>query len=138
MEKLFHMIKLMNFVVDEYDGETFLHDEANAETRKVHIISDERQRHIITKGNKKKDPKITCSACQKFTNILEKILQQTFSLYTNILLDQLKCFWFLIAFLLYLKILYSTLATKLVFKKISKRIVIYCYKRESEKKDDSN
>ena len=31
-----------------------LHDEANAETRKVHIISDERQRHIITKGNKKK------------------------------------------------------------------------------------
>ena len=40
MEKLFHMIKLMNFVVDEYDGETLLHDEANAETRKVHIISD--------------------------------------------------------------------------------------------------
>ena len=40
MEKLFHIIKLMNFVVDEYDGETLLHDEANAETRKVHIISD--------------------------------------------------------------------------------------------------
>ena len=55
------------------------------------------------------DPKIICSACQKFTNILEEILQQTFSLYTNILLDQLKCFWFLIAFLLYLKILFSTL-----------------------------
>ena len=70
MEKLFHMIKLMNFVVDEYDGETFLHDEANAETRKVHIISDKRQQHI-TKGNLKKDPKITCSACQKFTNIFE-------------------------------------------------------------------
>ena len=44
----------MNFVVDEYDGETFLHNEANAETRKVHIISDERQQHIITKGNDKK------------------------------------------------------------------------------------
>ena len=92
MEKLFHMIKLMNFVVDEYDGETFLHNEANAETRKVHIISDERQQHIITKGNKKKDLKIICSACQKFTNILEKILQQTFSLYTNILLDQFEMF----------------------------------------------
>ena len=26
------------------------------------------------------DPKIICSACQKFTNILEKILQQTFGL----------------------------------------------------------
>ena len=62
----------MNFVVDEHDGETLLHDEANAETRKVHIISDERQQHIITKGNQEKDPKITCSACQKFTNIIEK------------------------------------------------------------------
>ena len=50
MGKLFHMIKLMNFLVDEYDGETFLHNEANAETRKVHIILDERQQHI-TKGN---------------------------------------------------------------------------------------
>ena len=40
MEKLFHMIKLMNFVVDEYDGETLSHDKANAETRKVHIISN--------------------------------------------------------------------------------------------------
>ena len=38
------------------------------------------------------DPKIICSACQKFTNILEKILQQTFSLYTNILLDQFEMF----------------------------------------------
>ena len=55
-EKLFHMIKLMNFVVHEYDGETFLHDEASVETRKVHTISDERQQHI-TKGNKKKTPK---------------------------------------------------------------------------------
>ena len=137
MEKLFHMIKLMNFVFNEYDGKLFSHDKANAETRKVHIISDERQRHIITKGNKK-NPKITCSTCQKFTNILETLFQQTFSLYTNILLDQLKYFWFLIAFLLYLKILYSTLATKLVFKKIRKRIVIHCYKRESERKDNSN
>ena len=53
MEKLFHMIKLMNFVFNEYDSKLFSHDKANAETRKVHIISDERQRHIITKGNKK-------------------------------------------------------------------------------------
>ena len=43
----------MNFVVNEYDGKLFLHDKANAETRKVHIILDERQQHIITKGNKK-------------------------------------------------------------------------------------
>ena len=47
----------MNFVVNEYDGETFLHNEANAETCKVHIISDERQQHIIAKGNQKKTPK---------------------------------------------------------------------------------
>ena len=46
----------MNFAVHEYDGETFLHDEASVETRKVHTISDERQQHI-TKGNKKKTPK---------------------------------------------------------------------------------
>ena len=84
------------------------------------------------------DPKIICSACQKFTNILEKILQQTFSLYTNILRNQSKCFWFLIAFLLYL-ILCRSLATKLISKKIiGKMIVIYCYKRESEKKGNSN
>ena len=56
MEKLSHMIKIMNFVVDECDGETFLHNEANSETRKVHIISDETQQHIITKRNKKKRP----------------------------------------------------------------------------------
>ena len=72
--------------------ETLLHDEANTETRKVHIISDERQQHIITKGNQKKDLKIICSACQKFTNILEKILQQTFSLYANILLNHFEMF----------------------------------------------
>ena len=40
MEKLFHMIKLMNFVVDECDKETLLHDKANTEKLKVYIISD--------------------------------------------------------------------------------------------------
>ena len=29
-----------NLIVDEYDGETLSHDKANAETSKVHIISD--------------------------------------------------------------------------------------------------
>ena len=30
----------INLIVDEYDGETLSHDKANAETRKVHNISD--------------------------------------------------------------------------------------------------
>ena len=30
----------INIIVDEYDGETLSHDKANAETRKVHNISD--------------------------------------------------------------------------------------------------
>ena len=34
------MIKLMNFVVDECDKETLLHDKANTEKLKVYIISD--------------------------------------------------------------------------------------------------
>ena len=29
-----------NLIVNKYDGETLLHDKANAETSKVHIISD--------------------------------------------------------------------------------------------------
>ena len=29
-----------NLIVDELDGETLSHDKANAETHKIHIISD--------------------------------------------------------------------------------------------------